>query len=387
MTPRVAVYLDQAYWRVDGTIVAERSFVLFLNHVAEHFDDFTVIGRLSSGPPRGDYALAPSIRFVALPEYRGGGADPLGVARALPPSLARVARALRAVDVLWLFGPGPLALAIAATAIASRTPIVLGVRQYLPAYARSRHPDRRVVHLAADAMEASFRRLARRRAAVVVGPDLARRYRGARSLLAVTVSLISGADIVSAAAAGERRYDGELVVLAVSRLDREKNPLLLADAFARLLPAERWRMVVCGDGPLRPALAQRLDELGVSERVALRGHLPLAGGLLALYRSAHVLLHVSWTEGLPQVLFEAFAAGLPVVATDVGGVAEASGTAALLIGPGDADAAATAVARVADSRDLRAELVAAGLELAARHTVEREAAAVAAFLSSAARPA
>ena len=57
--------------------------------------------------------------------------------------------------------------------------------------------------------------------------------------------------------------------------------------------------------------------------------MPLRDGLLALYRSAHVLLHVSWTEGLPQVLFEAFAAGLPVVATDVGGVAEAAGDGAL----------------------------------------------------------
>ena len=45
---------------------------------------------------------------------------------------------------------------------------------------------------------------------------------------------------------------------------------------------------------------------------------------------------MSWTEGLPQVLFEAFAAGTPVVATAVGGVPEAVGDAALLIPPGDA---------------------------------------------------
>ena len=383
MTVRVAVYLDQAYWRVDAAVVAERSFVLFLNHVATHFEEFAVIGRLSRDPPRGTYALAPDIRFVALPEYPGGGADALGVARVLPASLARVAGVLRATDVLWLFGPGPLALAIAGLAVASRTPTVLGVRQYLPAYARSRHPERRAVHVAADAMEAGFRALARRRPAVVVGPDLARRYRRSRSLLAVTVSLISQADIVSASAAAERRYDGELLVLVVSRLDREKNPLLLADAFARLTPDPRWRMVICGDGPLRGALQEHVDALGLGDRVTLRGHVPLHDGLLALYRRAHVFLHVSWTEGLPQVLFEAFAAGLPVVATDVGGVAEAAGEAALLIPSGDADAAARALARVADSQDLRVKLVTRGLELAAGHTVEHEATAVASFLTAA----
>ena len=381
----MAVYLDQAYWRVDGTIVAERSFVLFLNRVAEHFDDFTVIGRLSSGPPRGDYALAPGIRFVALPQYRRGGAEMLGVARVLPASLARVRRALRTADVLWLFGPGALALAIAAVAAAQRTPVVLGVRQHLPAYARSRHPDRRLVHLAADALEASFRVLARRRPAIVVGPDLARRYDHARALLTVTVSLLSSADVVSPADAAQRRYDGELTILVVSRLDREKNPLLLADAFARLTPRDRWRMVICGDGPLRAPLGERLDRLGVGDRVNIRGHVPLRDGLLALYRSAHVLLHVSWTEGLPQVLFEAFAAGLPVVATDVGGVAEAAGDGALLIPAGDAAAAARALMRVATEPVLRERLVAHGLTLAARHTVEREAEAAAAFLAGAAQ--
>ena len=53
----------------------------------------------------------------------------------------------------------------------------------------------------------------------------------------------------------------------------------------------------------------------MAERVDLRGYLPLDGGLLDLYRGADALLHVSWTEGVPQVLLEAFAAGLPVVAT------------------------------------------------------------------------
>ena len=80
--------------------------------------------------------------------------------------------------------------------------------------------------------------------------------------------------------------------------------------------------------------------------------------------------------------------GLPVEAlivdTCIGGVAEASGDAALLIGPGDAEAAARALMRIAAEQDLRARLVSHGLRLAAAHTVEREAAAVAAFLTDAA---
>jgi len=121
----------------------------------------------------------------------------------------------------------------------------------------------------------------------------------------------------------------------------------------------------------------------VAGRADLRGYVPIDGGLPELYRTADVFLHVSWTEGLPQVLFEAFAAGLPVVATDVGGIAAAVGDAVLLIPPGDADAAIAAVSRVRADAALRERLVRAGAALVARHTLEREAAALTAFLRAA----
>src|SRR5207248_2132734 len=83
----------------------------------------------------------------------------------------------------------------------------------------------------------------------------------------------------------------------------------LADVLARLRVADpRWRLVVCGEGPLEGALRARLDALGVAEAADLRGYLPLDQGLRDAYRNAHAFLHVSLTEGLPQVLFEAFAA-------------------------------------------------------------------------------
>jgi glycosyltransferase involved in cell wall biosynthesis len=105
--------------------------------------------------------------------------------------------------------------------------------------------------------------------------------------------------------------------------------------------------------------------------------------LLHLYRESHLFLHVSWTEGVPQVLLESFAAALPVVATAVGGVAEAAEAAALLIPPGDPDAAAEAVRQVAGSGDLRARLLSAGHAVAKDHTIEAEASRAAAFLRKA----
>jgi glycosyltransferase involved in cell wall biosynthesis len=117
--------------------------------------------------------------------------------------------------------------------------------------------------------------------------------------------------------------------------------------------------------------------------VELRGHVPAGPELTASYRTSDVLLHVSLTEGMPQVLIEAFAAALPVVATDVGGVAVAAGNAALVIPPRDSRAAADAVTRIAEDDRLRSGLVEAGLQLARAHTLESESRAAVGFLATA----
>jgi glycosyltransferase involved in cell wall biosynthesis len=90
---------------------------------------------------------------------------------------------------------------------------------------------------------------------------------------------------------------------------------------------------------------------------------------------------VSLTEGVPQVILEAFAAGLPVAATDVGGVAELVTGRGLVSPPSDAAASAAAVALIASDPELRRRLVAAAHAAAADHTIEVECSRVAGFLS------
>jgi glycosyltransferase involved in cell wall biosynthesis len=378
---RLAVYTDYSYRREEGSVYGERAFVLFLAGLAGLVEHMVLLGRLDPAPGRSHYPVPPAIEFVPLPHYRSA-ADPFGVARAAAGSLRRFWRALDGVDGVWLLGPNPLALAFAALARLRRRRVVLGVRQDLREYARRRHPRRPWVGAAAALLDGAYRLLARRHAVVVVGPGLADRFRAAPRLLELYVSLVRAADVVDEP--GPRAYDGELRALSVGRLEAEKNPLLLADVLALLRREDpRWRLVVCGEGPLAGELGRRLERLGVREHADLRGYLPFDRELRALYRDSQAFLHVSWTEGMPQVLFEAFAAGLPTVATAVGGVSEAAGDAALLVPPGDAAAAADALRRLGDDADLRAALVAAGRDRARRHTLESESARLRAFLEAA----
>jgi glycosyltransferase involved in cell wall biosynthesis len=380
MPVRLLVYTDYVYTRDPaGGVFAERAFARFVGGLAGDVETLVVAGRLAPGPVRGHYRLPDGVRFVALPHYTALH-DLRGLGRALGGSLARYWRALSDVDRVWLLGPTPLTLVMAVLAWARKRVVILGVRQDLPRYARSRHPGRRGVHLAADALEWASEWLGRRHAVVVVGPELGARYRRSTRLLEVSVSLVGEADIVDADEAVSSGGDEWGRLLSVGRLEEEKNPLLLADVLAAL--PQRFSLVVCGEGALAGALAARLDELGVAARAELLGYIPVDRGLLEVYRTADAFLHISWTEGLPQVLFEAWAAGLPVVATDVGSVRAVADGAALVVPPGDAEAAARAVRRLADDAELRARLIRAGVARARAHTREAEQARLAAFLTA-----
>ena len=389
---RVAVYADNWYRPTADGVYADRSLVLFIAGVAAAAKHTILLGQLDPDLPRAHYRVPDQIEFVGLPSYSSmlSPGAPLAMLR----SLRAFWRLLGQVDVVWLLGPHPLCLAFAALAALRRKRVTLGVRQDFPTYVRTRHPGRRLVHLAGDLLEGSYRLLARRAPTVVVGPDLASNFSRARHLLPISVSLVRDSDIADPAEAASRAWNGERTVLSVGRLETEKNPLLLADVLARLTPNRAqaakppasglggdWRFLICGEGPMEDELRARLRELGVEDRAELLGYLPIHGGLMDRYRSVNAFLHVSWTEGMPQVLLEAFAAGTPVVATAVGGVPEAAGDAALLIPPGDPDAAAAALGRIAAEPELRAQLVTKGIERVRGRTLEAESARVARFLA------
>lgn len=379
---RLAVYTDYVYRRVGGILYADRAFALFLAALAPHVERVVLIGRLA---PSGEahYALPPELELTPLRHY-GSLANPAAALWSLLGSLRQMWHAVDEVDVLWVLGPYPHAIALAVLARARRRTVVLGVRQNWPQYVRMRRPGRRWMHWAADVLEWIWHVLARWLPVVAVGSELSALYAHAPEVLELTVSLMPAAAVSRSLT--PREYSSELRVLSVGRLDQEKNPLLLAEALALLHEREpRWRLIVVGEGDLCNDLSRRLLDLGLADCAELLGYVPMGASLLDLYRSSHALLHVSWTEGFPQVLIEAFASDLPVVATAVGGVPAGVDGAALLIPPGDARAAADALQRIASEADLRARLTRAGLQRARALTLEAQTARLASFLLAADR--
>jgi len=379
----LGVYADLVYARVDGEIRSNMAFAEYIGALAGRCEKLVVFGRLAPPGRAGEcvHPLGAGAEFVELPYYDSVANLP-AVYRARGASVSAFAGELPGLDCAWLFGPHPLSLAFARAAAEAGVPAALGVRQDQPAYMRSRlHGAKRLFGVPYfDRLERKWRRLARELPVLTAGDQLAELYGGAPNAHATAFSLVRAADVaaepVETARGGGIPRERPVRVLSVGRLDPEKNPLLLAVIAERLAggePDRRYELTIVGDGPLENTLRAEVARRGVSESVEFAGYVPFGPRLDDLYRRSDLLLHVSHTEGLPQVLIEAMAAGLPMVATAVGGVAAAvEGTGTQLVPPDDAAAAALAVAALASRDDARAEQARRGLERARELTVEAQ---------------
>jgi glycogen synthase len=131
-------------------------------------------------------------------------------------------------------------------------------------------------------------------------------------------------------------------LLFVGRLARQKGVDVLLDALANLRH-QPWRLTIAGDGPERASLAGQATRLGIADRVNFRGWVQREE-LPDLYRSSDVFVFPSHDEGMPNVVLEAMASGLPIVATRVPGNDELVRDNGTLVPPGDLRAFAEALA-------------------------------------------
>ena len=388
---RLGIYFEIPFRRDEGGFSTHVPFIRFVLALRPHLDGLVLIGRVDPKPGREHYAVRDDVEVAALPHY-ASLKDTTGILSTLPTTLRAIWRALECVDAVWVIGPVPTSIPVAVLALARKKRLVLGVRRNLPLYVRHRLGGKRWAPTlgAAYVLEALFRLLARRMPTVAVGADLARLYSGgAAPVQELTVSLVSEADVRSLSAGNHHPGTGHPVeLLSVGRLDPEKAPEMLLKALARLEDRTpgRYRLTIVGDGQLEDELRAEAGRFG--DAVQFRGHVPNGSELFDLYRASDVFVHVARTEGFPQVLTEAQAAGLPIVATDVGGVRAGlgGGDEALLVPPNDPEALAAAIARLASDGDLRAVFRELGFARARALTLERQAARVAAFISSSEAP-
>lgn len=143
--------------------------------------------------------------------------------------------------------------------------------------------------------------------------------------------------------------EDEPLLLWTGRLDPVKGFEEMLEAFAHVCRVRPARLLLAGEGPYRQAVERLIRRLQLDDRVALLGR---RDDVPALLKTADLFLFCSRTEGLPNALMEAMAAGVPVVATDVPGCRDliTSGETGLLVPSGSIESIARAVLHLLEDR-------------------------------------
>jgi len=274
------------------------------------------------------------------------------MARPLGKTLARI-RAEFAFDLVlgsWLYPDG---CALARLSQSLGFPYWL-ICQGSDAHAYLQMPVRRRLIVAAAQ---------RSRGVITRSADLARRLAAAGVAEEKLHPVYNGVDTQMFHPPGDARVAREAgYLLFVGNFLPVKNPLLLLESWRlarQKLPDRDLRLVMIGAGPLEAEIRARAATLGLAGSLALPGRLPPAE-VAEHMRAACCLVLSSHNEGVPNVVLEAFASGLPVVSTDVGGINEVLDAAFLgrLVPPGDPESLATALAEIVRSPREREAIVA-----------------------------
>ena len=176
-----------------------------------------------------------------------------------------------------------------------------------------------------------------------------------------------------------QRPTGVPVVLWVGRMLPRKAPVLAVQAFAELRKATQARLVMAGDGPLRPQVQAAVEQLGLAGDVDLLGRVPWTK-LAEFYASASLFLFCSLRDSSSAQFLEALGKGLPAVTLDLHGMADVKvGIAAekvpLTRNPDELPGQLAAAMRTVLTGDGWESRSAAAVEWASQHTFPSKAAA------------
>jgi len=388
---KLGIVYHMPFWRgADGRLrEIEGSFARYVDSLAPYFDEIVLCVPFVKEPRQGGTAVRSSnVRVLPLPDFDG----PMRFYPRLPAMLPRLFAFARDIDVLHCRVPTPAAIFAFLVARLFGRPSFLLIVGDLEAMAGTmpyRWIKRRLWRAYTAFEEWGVQWMADRSLPFANGAALAIKHsRPHHRVVQTLTTTITSADIVTGVdGCGSRPIN----ILTVSRIDPRKGLRALPQVL-RLLAGRGFEATLDVVGPCvgAPGEAERRDieaaaaALGVGDRIRMAGAMPLEQ-LMPRYREYDVfVLPTGPGEGVPRVLLEAMAAGVPVVTTRVAGIAslvqhEENG---LLVERPAPDDLARAIARLLEDRPLRRRLIEGGRATARAHTLDAQAAQMMAHVSS-----
>jgi len=380
---KLGIVYHMPFWRdADGTLrEIEGSFARYVDALAPYFDEIVLCVPVRRDPSgEGTAIKAPNVRLAPLASFDG----PVQFYPRLAGTLRRILPFVRDIDLLHCRVPTPAAVFAFAVARLLGRPaflLIVGDLQALLPSMPYRGLKRLVWRAYTAFEERNVQWMANRALTFANGATLAAKHtRPGRAVVQTQTTTI---DAQAIASREDTMTRPRVRLFAVSRIDPRKGLRVLPAVVARLVH-RGFDVAIDIVGPVvgRPGEAERqaivadAASLGVADRVNLLGPVPL-DRLLPRYAEYDLfVLPTLPGEGVPRVLLEAMAAGLPVVTTSVAGTPslithERNG---LLVDEPSADAVAGAIQRLLTDGALRRRVIGEGYVTARAHTSQAQAA-------------
>jgi glycosyltransferase involved in cell wall biosynthesis len=380
---KLGIVYHMPFWRTaDGTLrEIEGSFARYVDSLAAYFDEIVLCVPVLTAPRgEGTPIRSSNVRLAPLPFFDG----PVQFYPRLPVMLPALFSFVRDIDLLHCRVPTPAAVFAFAFARLLHRPafvLIVGDLKALLPTMPYRGIKKVLWRAYTEFEERNVQSMADRSLAFANGAALVAKHARADHPVVQTQTTTIAADEI---ATRKDTCTGERVrLLTVSRIDPRKGLRVLPDVVRELVAAGiDATLDIFGPATGAPgeeergAIQSSASALGVSDRIALRGSLPL-DRLIAVYREHDIfVLPTLPGEGIPRVLLEAMAAGVPVVTTRVAGIPSlvTDGENGLLVDTANAKPVADAIARLVTDAPLRRRAIARGYETARAHTLEAQAA-------------
>ncbi|MHC4924169.1 MAG: glycosyltransferase [Planctomycetota bacterium] len=370
---RLALFYAARFYQSEGATFVQPAYGKYVEALARQVDELVLCGPVADRvvPGSGLELRAPNIEVVRLPYYQRD----TGALRVLPSSLRGISRALEGADLASIMLPlGVMGPVIFAQAARRGVPLFLHVvgdlrEQWSPEdYGAGL---RGLLGLVVEGVELAQQRMIDGTFTFAQGTGLIAKHDDGRGRIVEAMETTIGVGDVRSE--GRRWEGGTAKLLYAGNLIRPKGVHVLLSALAELRDRGRtYSLAVLGTGPFEDELKALARELGLADTVTFHGFQDLQG-VLSHMDDADVFVFPSFGEGMPRVLLEAMARGLPIIATDVGGIGGVieDGRNGRLVSPGSSEALAEAVGSLTQDPELWEGFSREGLVTAMEHTMDR----------------
>jgi len=383
---KLGVFINQGFYVNKKNIFTDISFIRFIESFSDYFDEIIIFApsRKEKINFKDYYKCSKYISLYSLP-YFGNVIELVKKLIHVIKGTNRVLKkGVKTCDVMWIVGPHPLGILAYLKAKRYEVPIFYHIRGNILNDITVRYKGIKglVASLYSKLMHRINIFLCKRVHTLVVGSELYSLYSSySLKVNFISPSLIERSDIEKSKINMRKRscFKNKINLLFVGRIEPEKGLECLFRALSDLNTnsVKRYNLHIIGSAQRgsedKEVLIKELaNKLKINKYIKWLNYIPYGEILIRHYRDADIFILPSFAEGIPKTLYEAMMAGLPVIATKVGGITDVvkDRINGLLISPGSSVQIVENVKKIVNNEVLRDSLVTNAFKSAEKNTIE-----------------